>query len=108
MPNTPSDEDVARRLQTHWAAASSNPRKAIEVLLTKRSSSGRQRAGWLGDALYAANDGLGSIFGVVFGVSGATLGNQKYVLLAGLSGVVASALSAATGAYLAVKGDREI
>jgi VIT1/CCC1 family predicted Fe2+/Mn2+ transporter len=51
---------------------------------------------------------LGSIFGIVSGVTGATLGDQRFVLVAGLSGVLASAVSAGTGAYLAAKGDREI
>jgi VIT1/CCC1 family predicted Fe2+/Mn2+ transporter len=80
----------------------------VAALLAKRSSGGRQRAGWLGDAIYAANDGLGGIFGIVSGVAGATFGNQKVVLLAGLSGVAASAISSGTSVYLAAKGDREI
>jgi VIT1/CCC1 family predicted Fe2+/Mn2+ transporter len=107
-PNPPSDPKLESLLEKHWVAASSDPKKAVEALLAKRSHGGRQRAGWLGDAIYAANDGLGFIFGVVSGVSGATLANQKYVLLAGLSGMVASALSAAIGAYLAARGDREV
>jgi VIT1/CCC1 family predicted Fe2+/Mn2+ transporter len=54
------------------------------------------------------NDGLGSIFGIVSGVSGATLGNSHFVLIAGLAGMVASALSMGSGAYLAAKSEREI
>ena len=38
---------------------------------------------------------------IVSGVSGATLGNSHYVLLAGLAGMIASALSMGSGAYLA-------
>jgi VIT1/CCC1 family predicted Fe2+/Mn2+ transporter/rubrerythrin len=71
----------------------------------------RQRQGtgsWIGDAIYGVNDGLGSIFGIVSGVSGATLGNSKFVLLAGIAGMVASALSMGSGAYLAAKSEREI
>jgi VIT1/CCC1 family predicted Fe2+/Mn2+ transporter len=52
--------------------------------------------------------GLGSIFGIVSGVSGATLGNSHFVLIAGLAGMVASALSMGSGAYLAAKSEREI
>jgi hypothetical protein len=33
-----------------------------------------ETAAWVGDAIYGVNDGLGSIFGIVSGVSGATLG----------------------------------
>ena len=54
------------------------------------------------------NDGLGSIFGIVSGVSGATLGNSHFVLIAGLAGMAASALSMGSGAYLAAKSEREI
>ena len=54
------------------------------------------------------NDGLGAIFGIVSGVSGATAGDSKYVLLAGLSGMIASALSMGSGAYLAAKSNQEI
>ncbi len=108
MTNLPSDPKLSNLVGKHWQAASEDPMKSVEALLAKRSHGGRQRAGWLGDAIYAAHDGLGAIFGIVSGVSGATLGNQKFVLVAGLSGMMASAISAGTGAYLAAKGDREI
>lgn len=74
-----------------------------------RKRSGRRApAAWIGDAIYGVNDGLGAIFGIVSGVSGATLGNSKFVLIAGLAGMVASALSMGSGAYLAAKSEREI
>ena len=63
---------------------------------------------WIGDAIYGVNDGLGAIFGIVSGVSGATLGNSHFVLLAGIAGMVASALSMGSGAYLSAKSEREI
>ncbi len=62
----------------------------------------------IGDAVYGVNEGLGAIFGIVSGVSGATAGDSRYVLLAGLSGMIASALSMGSGAYLAAKSEREI
>jgi VIT1/CCC1 family predicted Fe2+/Mn2+ transporter len=65
-------------------------------------------ASWIGDAIYGVNDGLGAIFGIVSGVSGATLGNSRFVLIAGLAGMIASALSMGSGAYLAAKSEREI
>jgi predicted membrane protein (TIGR00267 family) len=85
-----------------------DPKTLLQSMLAKRSGAGRQAAGWIGDAIYGVNDGLGAIFGIVSGVSGATLGNQKFVLLAGLSGMIASALSMGSGAYLAAKSEREI
>jgi vacuolar iron transporter family protein len=85
-----------------------NPRAQLEDLLAKRNGSGRPAAGWIGDAIYGVNDGLGAIFGIVSGVSGATLGNSHYVLLAGIAGMIASALSMGSGAYLGAKSEREI
>jgi len=89
-----------------------NAKGLLAELLAKRDS-GRKQAGsqygnWIGDAIYGVNDGLGAIFGIVSGVSGATAGNGKYVLLAGLAGMIASALSMGSGAYLAAKSEREI
>jgi hypothetical protein len=82
--------------------------QALDDLLACRDKGHAQAAGWVGDAIYGVNDGLGSIFGIVSGVSGATLGNSHFVLIAGLAGMVASALSMGSGAYLAAKSEREI
>ncbi len=83
-----------------------NPQQALDDLRARKGH--RSPASWIGDAIYGVNDGLGAIFGIVSGVSGATAGNQKYVLLAGLAGMIASALSMGSGAYLAAKSEREI
>ncbi len=81
---------------------------ALNDLVAARDKGHSQAAGWVGDAIYGINDGLGSIFGTVSGVSEATLGNSHFVLIAGLAGMVASALSMGSGAYLAAKSEREI
>jgi VIT1/CCC1 family predicted Fe2+/Mn2+ transporter len=85
-----------------------DPKAVLEELLAKRNAGRKQAGSWIGDAIYGVNDGLGAIFGIVSGVSGATAGDSKYVLLAGLSGMIASALSMGSGAYLAAKSEREI
>ena len=85
-----------------------DPKAVLEEMLAKRNQGRKQPGAWIGDAIYGVNDGLGAIFGIVSGVSGATAGNSKYVLLAGLSGMIASALSMGSGAYLAAKSEREI
>jgi VIT1/CCC1 family predicted Fe2+/Mn2+ transporter/rubrerythrin len=90
------------------AEVTADPKEMIAELLSKRDTSGKQGASWIGDAIYGVNDGLGAIFGIVSGVSGATLGNSHYVLLAGMAGMVASALSMGSGAYLAAKSEAEI
>jgi vacuolar iron transporter family protein len=81
---------------------------ALDELLAKRQEDHPRAAGWIGDAIYGINDGLGAIFGIVSGVSGATLGNSKFVIIAGMVGMIASALSMGSGAFLAAKSEREI
>src|SRR5580692_3474296 len=85
-----------------------DPKAVLEEMLVKRAKGRKQPGAWIGDAIYGVNDGLGAIFGIVSGVSGATAGDSHYVLLAGLSGMIASALSMGSGAYLAAKSNREI
>jgi VIT1/CCC1 family predicted Fe2+/Mn2+ transporter/rubrerythrin len=63
--------------------------------------------GWIGDAIYGVNDGLGAVFGIVSGMAGYT-GGSEVVLAAGLAGTLASALSMGAGAYLASKSEREL
>jgi VIT1/CCC1 family predicted Fe2+/Mn2+ transporter/rubrerythrin len=62
---------------------------------------------WISGAIYGANDGLAAVFGIVAGVSGAT-GGSSSVLTAGLAGAIASALSMATGAFLAERSEMEV
>ncbi len=82
--------------------------QALNELITARQGGRPHTPGWIGDAIYGVNDGLGAIFGIVSGVSGATLGNSRYVLISGLAGMIASALSMGSGAYLSAKSEREI
>ena len=64
-----------------------------------------------GNALRAAvlggNDGLVSNFSLVMGIAGATSGQQG-VLLAGLAGLLAGALSMALGEWISVKSSQEL
>ncbi|MFA5970884.1 MAG: VIT1/CCC1 transporter family protein [Lentimicrobiaceae bacterium] len=64
-----------------------------------------------GNALRAAvlggNDGLVSNFSLVMGIAGATIGQQG-VLLAGLAGLLAGALSMALGEWISVKSSQEL
>lgn len=85
-----------------------NAQGMLDEMLARRDEGRSQTGSWIGDAIYGVNDGLGAIFGIVSGVSGATAGNGHYVLLAGLAGMIASALSMGSGAYLAAKSEREI
>jgi vacuolar iron transporter family protein len=67
----------------------------------------RTGAGWISGAIYGANDGLAAVFGIVAGVAGATNAGSA-VLTAGLAGAIASALSMATGAFLAERSEAEV
>lgn len=62
---------------------------------------------WIGDSIYGVNDGLGSVFGVVSGMAGAT-GGDRVVLVAGLVAMLASALSMGSSAFMATKSEREV
>jgi len=98
-------------IRHHLPGASLEPesaQQALDELLAAREKGQPRAAAWIGDAIYGVNDGLGAIFGIVSGVSGATLGNSRFVLIAGLAGMFASALSMGAGAYLASKSEREI
>jgi VIT1/CCC1 family predicted Fe2+/Mn2+ transporter/rubrerythrin len=104
--------ELGSLIRGHYTAPGGAPKIAakavLDEMLAKRNQGRRQPGAWIGDAIYGVNDGLGAIFGIVSGVSGATSGDSKYVLLAGLSGMIASALSMGSGAYLAAKSEREI
>ena len=82
------------------------PQAMLDIIL-HRESWHKRGGGWIGQAIYGANDGLGAVFGIVSGVAGATAGGPA-VLIAGLAGMIASALSMGSGAYLAAKTEREV
>ncbi len=83
------------------------PQSQLDQIL--KSEKWHVRAGgWIGQAIYGINDGLGAAFGVVSGVAGATAANSEFVLLSGLAAAIASALSMGSGAYLATKSEREV
>ena len=66
-----------------------------------RSSINALRAAVLG-----ANDGIVSVAGLVMGVAGATT-NRHAILVAGVAGLVAGALSMGTGEYVSVSTQRD-
>lgn len=84
-----------------------NPQAQLDVLMQKEKWHVRG-GGWIGQAIYGMNDGLGAAFGVVSGVAGATSVNAEFVLISGIAAAIASALSMGSGAYLATKSEREV
>ncbi len=85
----------------------SDPQNSLQIFLSRERWHKRSGAGWIGDAIYGVNDGLGAVFGIISGVAGFT-STSRVVLVSGLAGMIASALSMGAGAYLAAKSNREM
>ena len=100
------ERDHAIILRTLAGGAVPTPRSTLDSIL-RRERWHVRGTGWIGDAIYGINDGLGAVFGIVSGMAGYT-GGSEVVLAAGLAGTLASALSMGAGAYLASKSEREV
>ena len=100
------ERDHAVILRTLSGGAMPTPRSTLDTIL-RGERWHRRGTGWIGDAIYGVNDGLGAVFGIVSGMAGYT-GGSEVVLAAGVAGTLASALSMGAGAYLASKSEREV
>lgn len=68
-----------------------------------------ESGGFLRNLVYGFNDGLTANFGLVAGVLGATATQQhEAVVVAGVAGVIADALSMGSSGYLAAKSEQEV
>src|SRR5690606_2780356 len=65
-----------------------------------------QHIGWLRAAVLGANDGIVSTASLVLGVAAAHADRQQ-ILLAGIAGLVAGAMSMAAGEYVSVSSQRD-
>lgn len=83
-------------------------KKVTGIQLSKFESRHRSVGGnAIRAAVLGGNDGLVSNFSLVMGIAGATAG-QEGVLLAGLAGLLAGALSMALGEWISVKSSQEL
>ena len=103
-------EEEAHARALRGMTAVPGPQAALDAIFRRERHT---RAGtWISDAVYGVNDGLGSVFGIVSGVAGATTASatmtQHTIVVAGMAGMIASALSMGSSAYLAVKSEREV
>ncbi|MGL5826856.1 MAG: VIT1/CCC1 transporter family protein, partial [Nocardioides sp.] len=64
------------------------------------------RLNWLRAGVLGANDGIVSTAGLVVGVAGATT-DSAAIMIAGIAGLFAGALSMATGEYVSVSTQRD-
>ena len=92
-------------------------RESAEHAETLNEISGRQGEPWhrtesggfLRNVVYGFNDGLTANFGLVAGVIGATAATQHHtVIVAGVAGLIADALSMGSSGYLAAKSQQEV
>jgi predicted membrane protein (TIGR00267 family) len=68
-----------------------------------------ESGGFLRNVVYGFNDGLTANFGLVAGVIGAATANQhQAIVVAGVAGLIADALSMGSSGYLASKSEREV
>jgi VIT1/CCC1 family predicted Fe2+/Mn2+ transporter len=69
-------------------------------------ASSTHKLNWLRASVLGANDGIVSIAGLVLGVAGAT-NSATAILMAGVAGIVAGAISMAAGEYVSVSSSRD-
>lgn len=79
-----------------------------ENALPRSLSKWVSRSGTLRASIMGINDGLVSNFCLVMGLAGGTSNNHEIVLIAGIIGLLAGALSMATGEYVSVKAQRDV
>jgi VIT1/CCC1 family predicted Fe2+/Mn2+ transporter len=89
--------DVARRA-----------RSAAEVGERESWHRGGGRSGTLRAVIFGVSDGLVSNLSLVMGVAGAAADNPKFILLAGIAGLLAGAFSMAAGEYISMQSQREL
>jgi VIT1/CCC1 family predicted Fe2+/Mn2+ transporter len=92
-------------------------RESAEHASTLNSVAGRQGEPWhriasggfLRNVVYGFNDGLTANFGLVAGVIGASATQAHHtVIVAGVAGLIADALSMGSSGYLAAKSEQEV
>ncbi len=66
------------------------------------------RSGTLRAVIFGVSDGLVSNLSLIMGVSGAAAANPRFVLLAGIAGLLAGAFSMAAGEYISMQSQREL
>lgn len=98
-------KDIAKRLALDSAEHSGK----LAELLNKEGESWHKisSGGMLRNVVYGFNDGLTANFGLIAGVIGASVAPQV-ILLSGIAGLIADALSMGSSGYLAAVSEREV
>ncbi|KAI8833338.1 VIT family-domain-containing protein [Chytridium lagenaria] len=105
---TPSHEDVPTSVP-NYRVVKPEPSKRGDRGKEKPDGPERysQRAPGLRAAVLGANDGLVSISSLMLGFAGAGGGNRRAMILSGVAGTVAGALSMACGEYVSVASQKD-
>ncbi len=110
--------EIWDRLKIERASGvTARPRDGIAIARRARSAAevGRHegwhrtgRSGTLRAVIFGVSDGLVSNLSLVMGVTGASAGNPSFILLAGVAGLLAGAISMAAGEYVSMQSQREL
>jgi VIT1/CCC1 family predicted Fe2+/Mn2+ transporter len=112
--------DMHRRTASGAPGASESlllARESADHAMTLNSIAGKtgepwhraESGGFLRNVVYGFNDGLTANFGLVAGVIGASSEAQHHtVIVAGVAGLIADALSMGSSGYLAAKSEQEV
>ena len=110
---------VGQAEATGMPAAERSHSRTLQLMMQENAAAGVQSivkaeqwhsqnyGGSLRAAVFGVNDGLISNFGLVMGIAG-TSAEPRFVLLAGIEGLLAGAFSMAAGEYISVRSQREL
>ncbi len=104
-----SSDGAARDAALRLARESAEHAERLNALAGREGEPWHQAeaGGFLRNVVYGFNDGLTANFGLVAGVLGADVA-PHFVLVSGIAGMAADALSMASSGYLAAKSEREV
>jgi VIT1/CCC1 family predicted Fe2+/Mn2+ transporter len=112
-------EYVGQPEATGFPASERSHSRTLQVMFKENAQAGAQQivkserwhsqnyGGSLRAAVFGVNDGLISNFGLVMGIAGTNV-EPRFVLLAGIAGLLAGAFSMAAGEYVSVRSQREL
>lgn len=110
--HTESEPGAAKSAALTLAHESAEHAEHLRVMAGKEGESWHRTGsgGFLRNVVYGFNDGLTANFGLVAGVIGATsaTGDTHLILVSGIAGMVADALSMGSSGYLAAKSELEV
>lgn len=85
----------------------SGDKKKFDFLFHTENHGKNAQSGTLRAAVFGVNDGLVSNLSLVMGIAGASV-DSKFVLLAGVAGLLAGAFSMGAGEYVSMRVQREV